>query len=180
MHFCLNSAALGQWGSDDKPAIFNILGTDSISVVQLICSVAGSKNCWPRWMFPLLGHVGIADSQGLIHDFITDFVVQASSNSMLFGPPCRYPNRDQDVSNFRIIVVGSWAELYWQCRPDWVQCPRWLGSKDSAGWRQIFQASAQNFDSELPFTLGRLPGKRWVEWIWHLLGRPHQVRDDSW
>ncbi len=40
------------------------------------------------WILPMVGHVGICDSQGIIHDFAGSYFI--SEDSMLFGDPVKY------------------------------------------------------------------------------------------
>jgi hypothetical protein len=40
------------------------------------------------WLFPMIGHMGICDSQGIIHDFAGPYYI--SEDSMLFGNPVKY------------------------------------------------------------------------------------------
>lgn len=45
------------------------------------------RHCY-RWLFPIIGHMGIADSEGIIHDFAGPYHV--SENDMAFGWPTKY------------------------------------------------------------------------------------------
>ena len=40
------------------------------------------------WLLPMIGHMGICDSQGIIHDFAGPYYI--SEDSMLFGNPVKY------------------------------------------------------------------------------------------
>lgn len=40
------------------------------------------------WMIPIIGHIGICDSQGRVYDFQGDFSI--GSGHMLFGSPVKY------------------------------------------------------------------------------------------
>jgi transmembrane protein 222 len=40
------------------------------------------------WILPMVGHMGICDSQGVIHDFAGSYFI--SEDSMLFGDPVKY------------------------------------------------------------------------------------------
>jgi hypothetical protein len=39
---------------------------------------------------PFIGHTGIADSRGVMHDFQGSYYVYSGNNGMAFGPPTRY------------------------------------------------------------------------------------------
>jgi hypothetical protein len=40
------------------------------------------------WLFPFIGHTGICDSRGVIHDFAGPFTINV--DNMAFGAPTRY------------------------------------------------------------------------------------------
>lgn len=40
------------------------------------------------WIFPMIGHMGVCDSQGIIHDFGGSYFI--SKDAMLFGDPVKY------------------------------------------------------------------------------------------
>mmetsp|Transcript_12970 Transcript_12970/g.30730 ORF Transcript_12970/g.30730 Transcript_12970/m.30730 type:complete len:166 (-) Transcript_12970:203-700(-) len=41
-------------------------------------------------MLPFIGHTGISDSRGVMHDFQGSYYVYSGKNGMAFGPPTRY------------------------------------------------------------------------------------------
>ncbi len=47
---------------------------------------------FPRWFLPFIGHMGIATSSGVIHDFSGSYYV--SEDNMGFGNPTRYLQLD--------------------------------------------------------------------------------------
>lgn len=65
-----------------------------------------SKNLYPycvlwsplppiTWLFPFIGHTGIADSQGIIHDFAGPYHIGVGK--MAFGSPTRYIQLDPEM-----------------------------------------------------------------------------------
>lgn len=48
------------------------------------------------WLLPMIGHMGICDSQGIIHDFAGPYYI--SEDSMLFGNPVKY----WDISSYLV------------------------------------------------------------------------------
>ncbi|CAF2676091.1 unnamed protein product [Rotaria sp. Silwood2] len=46
------------------------------------------------WLFPFVGHMGIARTDGVIRDFAGPYYVSVSSNDMAFGLPTRYIQLD--------------------------------------------------------------------------------------
>jgi hypothetical protein len=55
------------------------------------------------WVLPFIGHMGIADSRGVIHDFAGSYYVGVGS--MAFGSPTRYLPCDPDKCQ-----LASWDE----------------------------------------------------------------------
>eukprot|EP00658_Telonema_sp_P-2_P001901 TRINITY_DN10702_c0_g1_i2.p1 TRINITY_DN10702_c0_g1~~TRINITY_DN10702_c0_g1_i2.p1 ORF type:complete len:144 (-),score=13.90 TRINITY_DN10702_c0_g1_i2:343-774(-) len=58
------------------------------------------------WMLPLVGHVGICSSDGVIHDFGGPFYV--AEDNMTFGWPTRYWQLDPDQCDPEPGGVASW------------------------------------------------------------------------
>lgn len=42
------------------------------------------------WMVPFIGHLGITDSKGIIHDFAGPYYINKHPTDMAFGPVCKY------------------------------------------------------------------------------------------
>ncbi|KAI3639344.1 hypothetical protein MIR68_002874 [Amoeboaphelidium protococcarum] len=51
------------------------------------------------WIFPFIGHVGIVDSSGGIHDFQGPYYVNQGRERMAFGDPVRYLELHREVSD---------------------------------------------------------------------------------
>lgn len=47
-------------------------------------------------LFPMLGHFGITDSVGMIHDFGGDFYINRSETHTIFGPPTLYTQLSEE------------------------------------------------------------------------------------
>ncbi|XP_021118797.1 transmembrane protein 222 isoform X2 [Heterocephalus glaber] len=65
--------------------------THSVSRVPLPPSSAGITpllTCSPKWFFPIIGHMGICTSTGVIRDFAGPYFV--SEDNMAFGKPAKY------------------------------------------------------------------------------------------
>lgn len=55
------------------------------------------------WILPFIGHTGIADSDGVIHDFAGPYTIGV--NNFAFGAPTRYIQLDPKLCQY-----GSWDQ----------------------------------------------------------------------
>lgn len=63
---------------------FNIFTTSSFNLVLAVKSITRIS----RWLFPFIGHMGIAMSSGVIRDFAGPYYVSVSILFCLFGLQC--------------------------------------------------------------------------------------------
>lgn len=57
-------------------------------------------------LFPMIGHFGITDSVGVIHDFGGDFYVNRSETHTIFGPPTLYTQLSEEY--WSVISDEEW------------------------------------------------------------------------
>ena len=71
-------------------------------------------------LFPFIGHTGISDSRGVMHDFQGSYYVYSGKNGMAFGPPTRYlkidigdlPGGAERWVRQAFVTIVSWMPLW--------------------------------------------------------------------
>ncbi|KRX60482.1 Transmembrane protein, partial [Trichinella sp. T6] len=97
------------------------------------------------WLLPFIGHLGIALSTGVIHDFSTSGYV--SEDHMAFGKPCRYYKCDL------IMVLGKHQQ--------WDRCVRMASNEYRSRQHNIFW---DNCHSHVALALNLMPYGRNANW----------------
>ncbi|ELT99780.1 hypothetical protein CAPTEDRAFT_153971 [Capitella teleta] len=72
--------------------------------MSYVISSVYSSICTCSWLFPIIGHMGIATSSGIIRDFAGPYYV--SEDNMAFGNPTKYLRLD------KVGVAGSTREMW--------------------------------------------------------------------
>ncbi|XP_076357259.1 transmembrane protein 222 isoform X2 [Tachypleus tridentatus] len=80
----------------------NIYSPDSVDIIDHKRSRYPFCIVWTpipilTWLFPFIGHMGIATSEGIIRDFAGPYFV--SENDMAFGKPTKYWKLDPDLAS---------------------------------------------------------------------------------
>lgn len=127
----IKSTAVRKIGSSTSSSLGHSISTEKFikplrSTAKSIGEIDYELDRWPfclvwtplpfvTWFIPLIGHTGIATSQGVIYDFSDDFVV--SIDNFSFGRPTKYFQFDpKEVKHDWDKAIVSTAEHYSKTR----------------------------------------------------------------